>query len=258
MGLFDKLFGTSRQQVPQQTNQQYNAYPQQGYQPGYGQQGYGQAANPDAARTADEQAIARYKYLLQTAPPEQLEQAHAEAFSKLTPQQRQQVLDELRRTSGEQIASDDPTLMARAATRAELRQPGYMTRSFGGGMGGGMGMGSVIGGSMLGSIAGVMMGTALANMMMGGFHDWDMANNMDGFGDGMGDQAGDFSGGDPGMGADQPMDAAGAGDQALGGDQAVGGGNDFFGGGGDFFGGGGGDFFGGGGDFGGDFGGGDF
>ena len=50
--------------------------------------------NPQAAAPGpptDEQAIARYKYMLKTAPPETIEQAHQEAFAQLTPQQRQQV-----------------------------------------------------------------------------------------------------------------------------------------------------------------------
>jgi hypothetical protein len=34
--------------------------------------------------SADEQAVERYRYLLRTAPPETIEEAHAEAFAKLT------------------------------------------------------------------------------------------------------------------------------------------------------------------------------
>ena len=41
----------------------------------------------------DEQALARYRYMLKTAPPEAIEQAHAEAFEKLTPQQRRMLLE---------------------------------------------------------------------------------------------------------------------------------------------------------------------
>ena len=45
--------------------------------------------------SADEQAVERYRYLLRTAPPETIEEAHAEAFAKLTPEQRRMVLQEL-------------------------------------------------------------------------------------------------------------------------------------------------------------------
>ena len=82
----------------------------------------------------DEQAVARYRYLLRTAPPEQIEQAHAEAFAQLTPDQRQQVLAQLAAAvpAGERPRTDDPETLARAATRAEMRQPGTLERALGG------------------------------------------------------------------------------------------------------------------------------
>ena len=90
---------------------------------------------PPAAPAADEdeRAIERYRYLLRTAPPEQIEQAHAEAFSKLTPEQRRQVLSDLSDTvpPQERAASDDPRDLARMATRAEVRRPGTLERSLG-------------------------------------------------------------------------------------------------------------------------------
>src|SRR5688500_16895580 len=43
----------------------------------------------------DEHAFARYRYMLQTAPPETIEQAHADAFARLTPTQRRLALAEL-------------------------------------------------------------------------------------------------------------------------------------------------------------------
>lgn len=68
--------------------------------------------------------------MLRTAPPETIEQAHQEAFAKLTPTQRAQVLRELVEAmpERERVAlaggSDDPNSLARLATRAEMRQPG--------------------------------------------------------------------------------------------------------------------------------------
>ena len=53
------------------------------------------ARRPAVAPSADEQAIARYRYMLQTAPPHTIEQAHAEAFAKLTPEQRTLLLQQL-------------------------------------------------------------------------------------------------------------------------------------------------------------------
>src|SRR3954469_5685089 len=76
----------------------------------------------------DDQAIARYRYMLRTAPPETIEQAHAEAFAKLTPDQRrrarQQWSSEIPESepAAAARAGDDPQQLARIATRAEVRQ----------------------------------------------------------------------------------------------------------------------------------------
>ena len=172
-------------------------------------------------RTDDEVAIDRYRYMLRTAPPEQVEQAHAEAFAKLTPQQRQQVLAELSAAVpvAERVQSDDPRSLARMATRAEMRQPGTMERALGGR---GMGMGGMIAGGLLASVAGAFIGTAIADAMFDFNDSGESAEAAD-------------AGGDGGDGGDGGGDAGGD----YGGGYGDGGGFD-------------------GGDFGGDFGGGDF
>lgn len=179
----------------------------------------------------DELAIERYRYLLRTAPPESIEAVHAEAFAKLTPEQRQQVYRSLaeQAPAGERISSDDPQSLARAATRQELRQPGSMERAFAGapagggayGRQGGPSFGSMVGGSLLGTVAGVVIGSAIAQAFLPDPGAFDAA----------GAEGADASG-------DTGADAGDAGGDA-GGD----------------WGGSGGDFGGGGGDFGGDFGG---
>lgn len=132
------------------------------------------AAQPRASRgNADEQAIERYRYLLQTAPPGAIEQAHQEAFAQLTPEQRAQVLAELSRVipaSERANAQPEPNALARLATRAELREPGTLQRVFGGapGLGGG-GMGGSFAGTLLTSIAGTFIGTAIAHQFLDGF-----------------------------------------------------------------------------------------
>ena len=122
----------------------------------------------------DEQALERYRYMLRTAPPEALEQAHEEAFAKLTPEQRQLALQQLAATMPEHERAagtqDDPKTLARLATRAELRQPGSIERAFGadprmGGMGG-MGM---FGGSLLSSLAAGFVGSMIANQLFESF-----------------------------------------------------------------------------------------
>jgi hypothetical protein len=111
----------------------------------------------------DQQAIERYRYMLRTAPPDDIERAHAEAFASLTPEQRQLVLRELSAQvpESERPTSDDPQQLARAATRAEMRQPGTMERTFGnvGGPG--------LGGMFLSTLAGAFVGTAIANAFFG-------------------------------------------------------------------------------------------
>src|SRR5207302_9030793 len=94
-------------------------------------------ANP-STEESDEQAIARYRYMLKTALPETIEQAHAEAFAALTPEQRRKVLQQLRdempeaERVGAASAGDSPGSLAQIATRAEIRQPGAIERAFGG------------------------------------------------------------------------------------------------------------------------------
>lgn len=160
----------------------------------------------------DEQAVERYRYLLRTAPPETIEAAHAEAFAKLTPEQRRMVLQELdgtltpaERTAG--VAYDeDPRSMARLATRAEMRQPGTLERTWTNmpampGIGGmGMGMGGFMMSNFMGTFAGVMLGSMVADAFLGdsgydqGFADGSAAEaDAADAGD-----AGDFDSGDAG------------------------------------------------------------
>ena len=87
-----------------------------------------------SGRPTDERTIERYWYLLRTAPPEAIEQAHVEAFAQLTPGHRRLVLEQLCAAvpPHERVAADDPRSLARMATRAELHQPGTLERTFGG------------------------------------------------------------------------------------------------------------------------------
>ena len=150
----------------------------------------------------------RYRYMLRTAPPETLEQAHAEAFAKLTPDQRRKVLEDLGNAmpAAERPTSDDPQALARMATRAEMRQPGTMERVLGGGRGG-MGMGGVIAGSLLAGVAGAFVGTAIADAFLGDELGGDaMTGGEDMAVDDPGVDPGGEMMGDPGMGDFGGMD----------------------------------------------------
>lgn len=138
--------------------------------------GMGRSAIPDD----DAQAIARYRYMLKTAPPEALEQAHAEAFSKLTLEQRRQVLEQLsaeapaaERAAAAATSVEDPQALARVATRAEMRAPGTLERTLG--AGGGMGMGASLLSSFAMGFAGSMIAQSLFSAM-GGFGDHGSAD----------------------------------------------------------------------------------
>ena len=169
---------------------------------------------------ADARAVERYRYMLQTAPPETIEEAHAEAFAKLSPEQRRLALQTLAEAAPPQekaavaaTSPDDPQAMGRLATRAEVRQPGFLERSFGGG--GGMGLG----GSLLTSFAAGFVGSMVAQSFFssmdgggfGGSEEADAAGDVDGTVDGtdntaadvdqnVGDVGGEDFGGDVGGG----------------------------------------------------------
>ncbi|MGL4745395.1 MAG: hypothetical protein ACRCXL_13550 [Dermatophilaceae bacterium] len=177
----------------------------------------------------DERAVARYRYLLRTSSPEQLEAIHAEAFAGLTSEQRQQVLRDLSENTpdGERPASAEPRDLARAATRAEMRAPGTLL----GGRAGGLGMGGVFAGSMLGTVAGVVVGSMVASSLLSGFESSPEAAEAGESGDG-----GEGGGlGDAGSGGDadsvEAGGASGVADQS--GYDAGGFGGGDFGGGGD-------------------------
>ena len=269
MGFFDKLFGNSQPQ-PQNNASYIGTQPfNQTKQPG---------AQPTPQQLSDQQALARYRYMLQTAPPEALEQAHAEAFAQLTPEQRQMVLQQIAQNTPDNERAqlnDDPRSLARAATRAEMRQPGMMERTFngmgGGAMGGGMmgGMGGMLAGSLLTSIAGGFVGSSIANSFFNhsavaqDYAQSDLAQQSGDtdFNDNGGMSGTDYDSSGPGLTSDNdpygdpgasvdPYGDPGAGDNSGGfGDVGGDAGGDFGGdfGGGDFGGGGFGD------DFGGDF-----
>jgi hypothetical protein len=120
---------------------------------------FGRNPEPEASnQLTDEQALARYRYMLATAPPEEIERAHEEAFAQLTPEQRRQALQALaEHVPQSEIRGDDPASLARTATRAEIRQPGTIERAWGGSAPG-FGLGSWF----LTTLAASFVGTAIA------------------------------------------------------------------------------------------------
>ena len=165
----------------------------------------------------DEQALARYRYMLKTAPPETIEQAHVEAFEKLTPEQRRMLLEQLRNEMPDAeraYATESPQALARMATRAEVRRPGTLEGLFSRmPAAGGLGFGGIMAGSLLGGMAGTVLGTMIAQNFLANHalaqdlpqeghtaapDQWSDADTVDGgadFAGGIDDLGGDF---DPG------------------------------------------------------------
>ena len=159
---------------------------------------------PPAQRSEDEIAVERYRYLLRTAPPETIESVHREAFSKLTPEQRELLFTELSKNApqGDAPRSSDAAALATSATRSELRQPGTMERSMAGGPG--MGFGGMVASSLLGTVAGYVIGSALVSA----FLPMD-SGATDASADGSGSDTGADSGADAGSSADGGGDFGG-------------------------------------------------
>lgn len=207
MGFFGRLLG-----IEDESDRARNrAMPGAGMGLG-GAMGAGAGPASSGGPPTDAQAIERYRYMLRTAPPETVEQAHAEAFAKLSPEQRRTVLAQLteaapaaERASVAATPPDDPQALARVATRAEVRQPGLMERSLGGGA---MGFGA----SLLASFAMGFVGSMVAQSFMsaiGGFGEEanadaggeedaaaDDASAGDEYADAGVDDGGEFGGGD--------------------------------------------------------------
>lgn len=138
-------------------------------QPPVAQQPSGRQAAPDRAQRGpvdeDAVAIAKYDYLLRTAPPERLEQVHHDAFARLTPAQRQEIRNRLNSElpPHEHLRDDSAGGLARAATRGEVARPGLLRRVLGG-RGGALAGGAAVGAGAM-AIGGLGVAVAGAAVM---------------------------------------------------------------------------------------------
>lgn len=228
MGFLDRFFGTNSDDEYRETTNRVRA--------------------ASAARSQDEIAVERYRYLLRTAPPETIERVHEEAFANLTAEQRKMLFAQLTADAprGEAPAGDDAHSLAVSATRSEMRQPGTMEKSLanvsavngqagapagggalgGGALGGGApGFGSMFGSSLLGSIAGYVIASTLMRAFLpgplgadaGGGESADAGSGEGESGDSgsagdAGDSSGEFASADGGADAGGMGDGGGLGD----------------------------------------------
>jgi hypothetical protein len=129
-------------------------------------------------------AVERYRYLLRTASPDQIEQAHIEAFAQLDPAERREVLQALAQTA-EAPSDDSPRALARSATRLEMQQPGSLDRLFGN---------NTMGRTVLASLAAGFVGSAVFDLL------FDRPGGLFGFGHFFGGFGGPHGFGGPGFG----------------------------------------------------------
>jgi hypothetical protein len=91
----------------------------------------------------DHEVQQRYRQVLRNAPPEVIEDAHADAFAQLSPQERREMAQRLRQQAqmlddpyddpyDRDEYDDDPRTLARMARRAEQRNPNILDQLFGG------------------------------------------------------------------------------------------------------------------------------
>jgi hypothetical protein len=84
----------------------------------------------------------RYRQVLRNAPPEVIEDAHADAFAQLSPEERRQLAARLRQQAAQldnaytdpydrDQDDDDPRTLARMARQAEQRNPNILDQLFG-------------------------------------------------------------------------------------------------------------------------------
>ncbi len=235
----DKLTGDDRNRHGQQSPSQ---------QP-YGQQPPAWQTQASAAPSAqhgpvdaDKVAIAKYDYLLRTAPPERLEQVHHDAFARLTPAQRQEIRNRLNSQlpPNEHLRDDSAAGLARAATRGEVQRPGLLRRVLGG-RGGAFAGGAAVGaGAMaVGGIGVAVAGAAVMSAAAGPVLADAIGSGVDfeGIASGIGDLGladtglADLGEGAQGLLGDGEQILGGFGEQASGlGEQASNLGNDFLGG----------------------------
>lgn len=113
-----------------------------------------------------------YRYLLRTAPHRAIERAHTEAFDELSPLRRLELVEALRHALQEDERAYDvamkPRLLARLATRAELREPGTLERA----LGVGRAAPRVGEGRLFALVASAFVATAIAQQFLGGI-DYD-------------------------------------------------------------------------------------
>lgn len=106
------------------------------------------------AAAADAHALDRYEKMLGSAPPAVVEGVHAQAFERLSADQRAALFERLSAAASadERPADASPAALARSASRAEARERGAVARMLGTDAPGAA-LSSAVGAAILGAVA---------------------------------------------------------------------------------------------------------
>lgn len=137
---------------------------------------------------SDDEAFQNYQQVSQHASPETMQRAAEQAFSRMSPDQREQFSQMMRQQSGGQMQnrSNDPRQMAGMVSNMHRQQPGGLGQLLGGGKSdgnsGGGGLGGMLGGALGGGGGGFPGGT-LGKVALGGIAAYAMKEMLGGGGD---------------------------------------------------------------------------
>lgn len=127
---------------------------------------------------ADDEVLNNYQSVAGRLSPQEFEDSAAEAYERLSPEERRQFARYLQEQGGQDFAeTDDPRQLARYTSQVQSGQPDGLAGLLGGGLGGMLGggggglggmLGSVLGGDSHAQGQGGMMQSPIAKAVMGG------------------------------------------------------------------------------------------
>lgn len=141
---------------------------------------------------ADDEVVNNYQSVAGRLSPQQFEDLAAEAYERLSPEERREFARYLQEQSGrDDITTDDPRQLARYTSRMQAEQPDGLTglltggglgSMLGGGGGGALGsmLGGALGGQSRGRGQGGMLQNPMAKAVMGGIAAMAMKRMMGG------------------------------------------------------------------------------
>jgi hypothetical protein len=132
----------------------------------------------------DDEVLNNYQSVAERLSPQEFEDSAAEAYTRLSPEERRQFAQYLQQQGGQDFAqTDDPRQLARYTSQMQAQQPdGLAGLLGGGGLGGMLGGGGMLGSAFGGESQdqGGMMQNPIAKAVMGGIAAMAMKRMMGG------------------------------------------------------------------------------